>query len=136
MKRRRICEIHPSFVAIVQKAYCKELYGLLIAHFIIRKLAFQAAAKAEVSPRRISFTGVLNVLRARLPEVARSRQLIDDWYDCLVEEISLEVLEPRRNRINPRVIKRPQSKWPKKRQKHRNLPSLAHTFEETIVLVT
>lgn len=114
----------------------QEVYGLLIAHFIIRKLAFAAAAKAEVSPRRISFTGTLNVLRARLPEAPRSRQLVHDWLTCLLEEISLEVLEPRRNRINPRVIKRPQSKWPKKRQKHRDLPPLSHTFDETIVLIT
>jgi hypothetical protein len=114
----------------------QEVYGLLIAHFLIRKLAFEAAAKSEVSPRRISFTGTLNVLRARLPEAPKSRHLIQDWYDCLLEEISLEVLEKRRNRINPRVIKRPQSKWPKKRKKHRNLPPLTQTFDETIVLVT
>jgi hypothetical protein len=114
----------------------QEIYGLLIAHFIIRKLAFEASVKAEVSPRRISFTGTINVLRARLPEAPRSRHLIGDWYNSLLDEISLEVLEPRRNRLNPRVIKRPQSKWPKKRDKHRKLPPPKHTFDETIVLVT
>lgn len=114
----------------------QEIYGLLIAHYIIRKLAFDAAEKAGVSPREISFTGTINVLRARLPEAPRSRHLVADWYESLLEEISLEVLEPRRNRINPRVIKRPQSKWPKKREKHRNLPPLEKEFDETIVLVT
>jgi len=48
----------------------------------------------------------------------------------------LEVLEPRRNRINPRVIKRPQSKWPKKQEEHRNLPPLKLTFKETICVLT
>jgi hypothetical protein len=114
----------------------QEVYGLLIAHFIIRKLAFEAATKAGISPRAISFTGTINVLRARLPEAPRSRHMIQDWYDSLLEEISLELLEKRRNRINPRVIKRPQSKWPKKREEHRNFPALQHTFAETIVLVT
>jgi hypothetical protein len=114
----------------------QEVYGLLTAHFIIRKLAFEAAKLAGVSPKEISFIGTLNVLRARLPEAPRSRHLIQDWYDCLLEEISLEVLEKRRNRINPRVIKRTQSKWPKKRKKHRNLPPLKHQFDETIRLVT
>lgn len=114
----------------------QEIYGLLTAHFIIRKLAFEAAAKAGVSPRRISFTGTLNVLRARLPEAPRSRHLLQNWYDTLLQEISLEVLEKRRNRINPRVIKRPQSKWPKKRQKHRNLPPMTYRFEETIARAT
>lgn len=114
----------------------QEIYGLLIAHFIIRKLSFEAAMKAGVSPRGISFTGTLNVLRARLPEAPRSRHLIQSWYDSLLEEISLEVLEKRRNRINPRVIKCPQSKWQTKREKHRNLPQLKLTFEETIALLT
>jgi hypothetical protein len=114
----------------------QEIYGLLIAHFIIRKLAFEAAAKAGVSPRRISFTGTVNVLRVSLVEAPRSPRSIGTWYENLIDEISLQVLEPRRNRINPRVIKRPQSKWPKKRQQHRNLPPLKHTFDETIRLVT
>lgn len=113
----------------------QEIYGMLIAHFIIRKLGFDAAVKAGVSPRRISFTGTLNVLRARLPESPRSRHLTANWYGSLLEEISLEVLEPRRNRINPRVIKCPQSKWPKKREKHRNSPPLKHTFDETTVVL-
>lgn len=71
-----------------------------------------------------------------MPTAPRSRHMIQDWYDSLLEEISLELLEKRRNRINPRVIKRPQSKWQKKREEHRNFPVLQHTFAETIVLVT
>ena len=114
----------------------QEVYGLLIAHFVIRKLAFEAAEKAGVAPRDISFTGTINVLRARLPEAPQSRHLMTDWYESLLEEISLEVLEPRRNRINPRVIKRPQSKWPKKREEHRNLPHLKKEFNDTIAVLT
>jgi Transposase DDE domain/Insertion element 4 transposase N-terminal len=114
----------------------QEVYGLLIAHFVIHKLAFEAAKKADISPRRISFTGTINVLRARLPEAPRSRHLIPAWHESLLEEISLQVLGNRRNRINPRVIKRPQSKWPKKREEHRKLPVLLRTFAETIELVT
>lgn len=114
----------------------QEIHGLLISHFVIRKLAFEAAVKAGVSPRRISFTGTINVLRVNLVEAPRSAGLYRSWYENLIVEISLQLLEPRRNRINPRVIKRPQSKWPKKRQKHRNLPPLAHTFDETIQILT
>lgn len=114
----------------------QEIYGMLIAHFVIRKLAFEAAQKAGVAPHRISFTGTLNVLRVNLVEAPRSPRLRQRWYDCLLEEISLEVLEPRRNRINPRVVKRPQSKWPKKRDKHRHLPPLTKHFSETIRLQT
>ena len=114
----------------------QELYGLLIAHFVIRKLAFEAAARANVSPRRISFTGTVKVLRVNLVEAPRSPALLRSWYESLIDEVSLHVLEPRRNRVNPRVIKRPQSKWSKKRQKHCNLPTLKHHFGETIRLLT
>ena len=114
----------------------QEIYGLLLAHFVIRKLALEAAAQAGVSPRRISFTGTINVLRVSLVEAPRSPRLIRAWYENLIGEISLQLLEPRRNRINPRVIKRPQSKWPKKREIHRNPPPLKHNFEETIRLLT
>jgi hypothetical protein len=114
----------------------QELYGLMIAHFVIHKLAFEAAAKAGVAPRQISFTGTINVLRARLPEAPKSRALMQNWYDSLLEEISLEILDKRRNRFQPRVIKRTQSKWPKKQEKHRNLPPKKHKFQDTIVILT
>jgi len=114
----------------------QEIHGLLIAHFVIRKLAFDAAEKAEVPPSRISFTGTVEVLRVNLAEAPRCRRALTQWCESLVLEVSLEVLEPRRNRINPRVIKRPQSKWPKKRDKHRELPPQKRQFDETIRLIT
>ena len=114
----------------------QEIYGLLIAHFVIRKLAFEAAQRAEIAPRSISFTGTLRVLRTRLPESPRSRALYNEWYELTLVEVSQKVLEPRRNRINPRVIKRTQSKWPKKRDKHRKLPRPKQNFDETIRLLT
>ena len=114
----------------------QEIYGLLIAHFVIRKLAFEAAQRVEIAPRSISFTGTLRVLRTRLPESPRSRALYNEWYELTLVEVSQKVLEPRRNRINPRVIKRTQSKWPKKRDKHRKLPRPKQNFDETIRLLT
>ena len=65
------------------------------------------------------------------PKGERGRQR---WYDDLVAEISEEVLEPRRDRINPRVIKRTMSHWPKKRPKHRNNPQPTKTFRERLVV--
>lgn len=112
----------------------QEIYGYLIAHFLVRKLMFEAAEQAETAPRRISFVGALKILRCRLPEAPRSRVGLADWYRRLVQEVSEEVLPPRRNRINPRVIKKPQSKWPKARPEHRKLPKLKKEFSQTIVL--
>jgi hypothetical protein len=42
--------------------------------------------------------------------------------------------EPRRNRINPRVIKQKRSKWPRKRPEHRHPPPLTNTFAEAVVM--
>ncbi len=93
-----------------------QIDGLLIADFVIRKLALEAATAAGVSPHRLSFTGTLHVLRVSLVEAPRSPGFFAAWYANLVSEVSLQLLASRRNRINPRVIKRPQSKWAKKRQ--------------------
>ncbi len=41
----------------------------------------------------------------------------------------------RRNRINPRVVKRKMSKFKKKRPEHRHLPPLEKTFAETVVML-
>lgn len=114
----------------------QELYGLLIAHFIIRKLALEAATEAGISPRQISFTATLRVLRVSLVEAPRSPRLFRAWYAGLLSEVSLQRLGPRRQRINPRVIKRPQSKWPKARPKHRQRPPLSRPFADTIRLLT
>ncbi|QDT06620.1 hypothetical protein K227x_50310 [Rubripirellula lacrimiformis] len=110
----------------------QEVYGLLTAHFVVRKTMFDAASQATVAPRRISFTGALKILRVRLPEAPRSDRGIKQWHDNLIAEISEEVLPERRNRINPRVIKKTQSKWPKARPEHRKLPKLEKKFPDAV----
>lgn len=114
----------------------QELYALSLAHFVIRKMMFDAAEQAELDPDRLSFTGCFQILVTRLPECqARSAQSIRDWYALLLWEMSQELLPPRRNRINPRVIKQKMSKWAKKRPEHFHPPPLTKTFEESIVTV-
>lgn len=113
----------------------QEIYGMLVAHFVIRKTMFEAAKRAGVPPQRISFTGAMKVLRGRLHEVPRGRIGIARWYTDLIDEISDEVLPRRRNRINPRVIKKTQSKWPRARPEHRKLPKLEKKFLEAVVML-
>ena len=52
----------------------------------------------------------------------------------MLSEIGEEVLPPRRNRINPRVIKRKMSNWKKKRAEHRHYPQPTKGFAEAIVM--
>jgi hypothetical protein len=112
----------------------QELYGLLLGHYVIRVLMQEAAATQGIDPRRISFTATLKILRCRLPECPRSERGLHRWYHDLVAEVAEEVLEKRRNRINPRVIKRKMSNWKKKRPEHRNYPQPTKEFGAAIVM--
>lgn len=49
----------------------QEVYGLLLGHWAIRMLIFQAATSAGVAPLRLSFTGTLRVVRRALPKFQR-----------------------------------------------------------------
>lgn len=113
----------------------QELYGYLISHYLIRTLMQQAANVRGIDPERISFTNTLKILRCRLPECPTSKAGTQRWLVRLVAEIGEEVLPPRRDRINPRVIKKKMSNWPKKRKKHLRPPKPARPFADSIELL-
>jgi hypothetical protein len=114
----------------------QEIYGLSLGHFVIRSLMFHASETAQLDPDRLSFTGCFQILKCRLPECDSSTpQTFEDWYQALLWEMQNERTDDRRNRINPRVIKRKMSKWPKKRPQHRRPPPLNKSFEESVVMV-
>lgn len=113
----------------------QELYGLLLAHYVVRKLMCEAAAGEAFAPRQLSFVNTLKILRCRLPECPRSRIGLRRWYRELVAEIAAEKLEPRRDRVNPRVIKRQVSPWPKKREHHGKTPQPRQQFDRSIVIL-
>ena len=113
----------------------QEVYALSLGHFVIRSLMFAAAATVNLDPDRLSFTGCFQILKCRLPECdGKTRATFEAWYQALLWEMQGERTDPRRNRINPRVIKRKMSKWKKKRPEHRHLPPLKKTFPETVVM--
>jgi len=114
----------------------QELYALSLGHFVVRALMFQAAQLANLDPDRLSFTGCFQILKCRLPECdARTPESFQQWCERLLWELSLELTDPRRNRINPRVIKRKMSKWPKKRPQHHRPPPLTKTFAQSVVML-
>jgi hypothetical protein len=113
----------------------QELYALSLAHFVTRALMFQAAQTVGLDPDRLSFTGCFQILQTRLPECdGRTRASLQAWYVALLEELSQERTEPRRNRINPRVIKQKVARWKKKRLEHYRPPPLQKTFVEAVVM--
>lgn len=115
----------------------QEIDGLLLAHFCVRALMFEAANEQGEAPRRMSFTATLKILRCRLPEVPRNpkdKAGRQQWWENLIAEVGEEVLPERRDRVNPRVIRCKMSKWPKKRPYHRKPPRPSKSFRESIVI--
>jgi len=114
----------------------QEIYALSLAHFVIRSLMFEAAATEGLDPDRLSFLGCFQILKCRLPEcVTTTPEAFEGWYRGLLWEMQEERIEERRNRVNPRVIKRKMSKWKKKRPIHNKVSPLTKTFIETVVMV-
>jgi hypothetical protein len=116
----------------------QEVYALSLGHFVTRALMFEAAQTIGLDPDRLSFLGCFQILKCRLPECKSSTpQTFAEWYDGLLWEMQCERTddEVRRNRINPRVIKRKMSKWKKKRPEHRRPPTLKKPFMATVVMI-
>jgi Transposase DDE domain/Insertion element 4 transposase N-terminal len=111
----------------------QEIYGLMLAHYVVRRVMHDAAVVASRDPDRLSFTDSLRVLQCQLPE---SPQIpIGTWYHRLLREVRRQELRPRRDRWYARVIKRKMSNWMKKRPEHRHPPQPTKPFHEAIVLV-
>ncbi len=70
----------------------QELYALLLDHYVVRVLIFEAAQEARVAPLSISFTGTLKILRCRIPQCPRRRVAQRRWWRNLVREVAEEVL--------------------------------------------
>ena len=116
----------------------QEIYALSLGHFVVRRSMFEAASAAGLDTDRLSFTGCFQILKCRLPECDTSTPgRFQRWYRGLLWEMQRERTddEVRRNRINPRVVKRKMSKFKKKRPEHRHLPPLEKTFAETVVML-
>jgi len=113
----------------------QEMYALSLGHFVVRALMFEAARPAQWDVDRLSFTGCLQILQCRLPESdSRTDETLTTWYEALLSEMRQEQIGPRRNRINPRVIKRKMSKWNKKRPHHRRPKPWLKRFEDCVVM--
>lgn len=114
----------------------QELYGLLLAHYIIRAIMHQSALQAQVAPDRLSFVNSVRILRDAVfqAQIVATSQA-QDWYHRLLQDIGREQLPKRDNRCNPRVIKRKMSKFDLKREQHRNWPQPTKPFTNAIVLL-
>jgi transposase IS4-like protein/DDE family transposase len=109
----------------------QEVYGLLLAHYVIRAVMHEAALASDMDPDRLSFTNSVWVVRYHLPEVMWKS--LGCWYEDLVWEVSRQELRPRRERWYPRVLKKTQADYPKKRAHHQHPPQPRGTFAAAVV---
>ncbi len=98
----------------------QEIYGWLLAHYSIRCLMFRAATEANLPPLRLSFTGCLRVVQQAIPKFQKITEnenyLFFSW---LIAEMMSEIIPPRQNRSNPRVVKKTRCKFKKAKPIHR-----------------
>jgi hypothetical protein len=114
----------------------QELYALALGHWIARALMVEAARPHGLDVDRLSFLGCLQILRCRLPECdSRTPQTLQAWYEGLLAEMAQERTDPRRHRINPRVVKRKMSKFKKKGPQHRPVPPPTIPFIRAVVML-
>lgn len=114
----------------------QELYAALLAHFVVRFIMHQAALSANLDPDRLSFVESLHLIRASIAEF----QMVDSaqhdrLYSRLLRDIARQNLPPRRDRANPRVVKRKMSNFRLKRPEHRGLPQPSQPFREVVVVL-
>ena len=111
----------------------QEVYGLVLAHYLIRRVIHDAAAVAGVDPDRVPFAGTLRIVWCRLPESPGAPPAV--WYRDVLREVRRQRLRPRRERWYPRVVKRKMSCWGKKRAEHLHPPQPTKPFREAVVVL-
>jgi hypothetical protein len=114
----------------------QELYGLLIAHYAIRRIMYDAAVHGEIDPDRLSFTNALRLICGAIPEfqmvAPEQRPLL---YQRLLRDILRYTLPERDHRNNPRVVKRKMSKFHLKRPEHYHTPQPSKPFCEAVYVL-
>lgn len=91
----------------------QELYGLLLAHYLNRKVMAQAGELAGEAPTQLSFKSSLETLKQWTTET--SRQGWPRRYGVLLRKVAQKELRPKRERSYPRAKKAGRQKWPMKR---------------------
>jgi hypothetical protein len=111
-------------------------FSSLIRRRRIRFFMHEAATSANIAPRRLSFNHAVWVIRETVPLMrAVPTHRLPSLYAAMIQHLGQQVLPPRDNRINPRVVKRKMSKFPKKRTAHAHPPQPQLSFLRSVVIL-
>jgi Insertion element 4 transposase N-terminal/Transposase DDE domain len=103
----------------------QELYGLLLAHVLLRTLMLRAAESQGLAPTTISLTDTIHLVDDSLVPLSvvsapRRNQMVVN----LLKEIGTFRLPKQRVRIQARVVKRARSRYERKKLEHWHAPPL------------
>lgn len=98
----------------------QEIYGWLLAHWAIRSLIFRASTTTAQSPLQFSFTGTLRILRRAISQFQQALpSSLPCFFSWLISEVAEQIIPHRQGRTNPRVVKKPRSKFKARKPIHR-----------------
>jgi hypothetical protein len=114
----------------------QELYGVLVAHYLVRIVMHEAALVRGVDPDRISFVHAVRLIQDAIPE----SQMVDpvslpQLYTRLLRDLGAVLLPPRRMRLYPRLVKQKMTKFLRKRPDDPPLPQPTMPFRAAVALV-
>jgi len=90
----------------------QEFYGLMIAHYLIKKLMSGAATENDMDPDVISFTGVINIIDRNTLYWAEKRDII--MYEELLNDMYAQIIRCRCKSSRGKKIKRGVKQWKRK----------------------
>ncbi len=115
----------------------QELYGLLLAHYIVRWWMHQSACEADLDPDCLSFTHAVEVLDTAFYEFALvPREEIPRLQKRLLTDLRepSTLLPPRRLRFYPRVVKRAYSPFHRKRPGQQGFILKKQSFSDILLI--
>jgi hypothetical protein len=111
---------HTTFRSKKPELVQQELYAILIMYNLVRNIIAKAAYEHNKDPRFISFLDSLHHMINATPMMTAAPENSQEKFAYLLTLIAdSEIDRPRRNRINPRVIKVKSSKFKRKNKKHK-----------------
>jgi hypothetical protein len=115
----------------------QELYGLLLAHYLVRWWMHQSACQADLDPDSLSFTHAVEVLDTACYEFALVAR---EHIPRLMERLLADLREPasllplRRLRFSPRVVKRAYSRFHRKRPGQQGFILKKQSFTDILLI--
>jgi hypothetical protein len=129
---------HPSSPLRSRKpaGVIQELYGLMLAHYVVRALMHEAAALAEEDPDRLSFVHALRVIQEAVQdfEIA-APNVLEELFQRLLRELARTPLPARMPRTEPRCVRRKMIKWPLKRSEHYHWSQPTRPFDKAVAVI-